>query len=112
MALGDLAGRGHFLLITGEDGAAWLEAGQQIARERDILLQGIRIGAQAGDWIDVRFDWLRQREISSSGAILVRPDRVVAWRSLGASAHPREELRSALAQILGVRQSVAKGVTI
>jgi 2,4-dichlorophenol 6-monooxygenase len=99
-------------LITGEDGAAWLEAGQQIARERDILLQGIRIGAQAGDWIDVRFDWLRQREIARSGAILVRPDRVVAWRSLGASAHPREELSGALAQIVGVRQSVAKPVAI
>lgn len=110
VALGDLAGRGSFLLIAGEDGTAWLEAGQQIAQESDIPLQVIRIGGQPGDWIDVRFDWLRQREIGGSGAVLVRPDRVVAWRSLGAGGNPCDELRSALAQILGVRVSVASAV--
>jgi 2,4-dichlorophenol 6-monooxygenase len=44
VALGDLAGRGSFLLIAGEDGTAWLEAGQQIAQESGIPLQVIRIG--------------------------------------------------------------------
>lgn len=107
VALGDLAGRGSFALITGEEGASWLEAGEQIARERDIPLQVIRIGAQAGDWIDLRFDWLRQREISSSGAVLVRPDRIVAWRSFGAAASSRDELSGALGQILRVFQGVA-----
>ena len=106
VALGDLAGRGSFALIAGEDGGAWVEAAEQIARERDIPLQLIRIGAQAGDWIDLRFDWLRQREISSSGAILVRPDRVVAWRLFGTGANSRDELSRAIGQILGVLQGV------
>jgi 2,4-dichlorophenol 6-monooxygenase len=43
----------------------------------------------------------RQREISAQGALLVRPDRVVAWRSLGATADPAAALAHALARVLG-----------
>ena len=100
VALCDIAGHGHFLLIAGEEGNAWYEAAKQIAQEQGLPLEAIRVSPFAGDWLDLRFDWLRQREISATGAVLVRPDRYIAWRALGASENPRAALESALNQIL------------
>ena len=39
-------------------------------------------------------------EIGPEGAILVRPDRFVAWRSLGPSQDPGADLAAALSQVL------------
>ena len=49
----------------------------------------------------VETNWLRRREIGPRGAVLVRPDRFIAWRSLGAAADPAAALGRALAQVLG-----------
>ena len=65
-----------------------------------IPLDAIRIGHLDGDYRDPRCAWLRQRQIGRTGAVLVRPDRYVAWRSVGASASPRAELGAALSTIL------------
>ena len=43
----------------------------------------------------------RHREIGTEGAILVRPDRFVAWRNAGAVEQPLDELSEALGRILG-----------
>jgi 2,4-dichlorophenol 6-monooxygenase len=40
------------------------------------------------------------REVDDRGALLVRPDRHIAWRSLTAVESPREALASALSTIL------------
>jgi 2,4-dichlorophenol 6-monooxygenase len=61
----------------------------------------IRIGHVDGDVFDPRCSWLRHREITPGGAVLVRPDRFVAWRSLTANEEPRRVLEAALDQILG-----------
>jgi 2,4-dichlorophenol 6-monooxygenase len=106
VALSDLAGHGHFLLIAGEEGAAWCQAATRLAQERGLPLKVIRVSPFAGDWLDLRFDWLRQREISATGAVLIRPDRFVAWHSFGACADPHAELANALDPILGLRQAV------
>jgi 2,4-dichlorophenol 6-monooxygenase len=97
----DLVAPGRFLLIAGEEGEAWCEAAERLAKERALPLDAVRIGHAAGGWRDPRSAWLRQREISAQGALLVRPDRVVAWRSLGPSADPAAALELALAQVLG-----------
>ena len=77
MPLCDIAGRGNFLLIAGEDGESWCQAATQIAKESNVPLKAIRVSPSAGDWLDLRFDCLRYRGISPAGAILVRPDRFV-----------------------------------
>jgi 2,4-dichlorophenol 6-monooxygenase len=100
LALMDLVRAGHFLLIAGEDGAAWCEAAAKLATELGVPLDAVRIGHLDGDYRDPRSAWLRQREITRAGAVLVRPDRFVAWRSLGAAADPAAELASALTQVL------------
>ena len=97
----DLVRPGRFLLIAGEEGAAWVEAAKQAAEMMQIALDTATIGAAQGDYLDQRSEWLSQRAISNSGAVLVRPDRFVVWRSLGAAAAPLAELQQALSLVLG-----------
>jgi 2,4-dichlorophenol 6-monooxygenase len=97
----DLVAPGRFLLIAGEDGAAWRDAALALAREYGLPLDAVRIGHLAGEYRDPRLAWLRRREIGPEGAVLVRPDRFVAWRSLGAARDADGELRRALARVLG-----------
>ena len=43
---------------------------------------------------------VRRREIQSEAAILVRPDRLIAWRQARSAEDPRSALAGALRQIL------------
>jgi 2,4-dichlorophenol 6-monooxygenase len=99
--LKDLVRPGHFLLIAGEDGERWCSAARSIARAGGIPLDSMRIGELDGDLFDPRLAWAQYRGIGREGAVLVRPDRFVGWRSLGAAADPSTELAAALQQILG-----------
>lgn len=91
---------GRFLLIAGEDGAAWCDAATHLAQASGIPLDAVRIGHVDGDYRDPRCAWLRQRQITAQGAILVRPDRFVAWRSAGVVVNPAHELGAALSKVL------------
>jgi 2,4-dichlorophenol 6-monooxygenase len=104
----DLVAPGRFLLIAGEEGEAWCEAARQLA-DAGVPLDAVRIGHIDGDLYDPRCMWLRRREIDPEGAILVRPDRFVAWRSLGVSVAPLEELSDALGRILARPIAVPAG---
>ena len=96
----DLVTPGRFLLIAGEDGHAWCQAAQQLAAETGLPLDSLRIGHLDGDLYDPRCTWLRHRQIGSDGAILVRPDRFIAWRHQTGTDDPRAALADALSQIL------------
>ncbi len=95
----DLVRPGHFLLVAGEDGERWCQAASGI-RGSGVPLDFLRIGHIEGDSFDPRLMWARRREIEREGAVLVRPDRFVAWRSVGGSENPLDELAEALAKIL------------
>jgi len=100
VSIGELVSTGKFLLIAGEDGQAWCEAAAQLATDRNISLDAIRVGVLTGDYIDIRCAWLKNRAISSQGAILVRPDHYIAWRSPDGAADPYGELQHAFDQLL------------
>jgi 2,4-dichlorophenol 6-monooxygenase len=68
--------------------------------EAGVPLDALRIGHLDGDYHDPRCAWLRHRQIASDGAILVRPDRFIAWRSPAGGGEPRAALAAALSQIL------------
>jgi putative polyketide hydroxylase len=59
-----------------------------------------RIGP-AGDLRDPDDAWARSMGVSSGGAILIRPDGFVAWRS-GPHAATPDDVEETLIQILGV----------
>jgi 2,4-dichlorophenol 6-monooxygenase len=95
----DLVAPGRFLLIAGEDGGAWAEAARQLASEAGVPLDVVRIGHLDGDLYDPRGAWVRHRDIESDGAILVRPDRFIAWRAPTAADDPLGELAGAFSQV-------------
>jgi 2,4-dichlorophenol 6-monooxygenase len=109
-AIKDLVAPGRFLLIAGEDGEAWCDAARQLADE-GLPLDAVRIGHIDGDLYDPRCMWIDRREINPDGAILVRPDRFVAWRNMGASEAALEELADALGQILARRTAAQAAVS-
>jgi 2,4-dichlorophenol 6-monooxygenase len=98
--LKDLVAPGRFLLIAGEEGGPWCEAARRLACDAGVALDAVRIGHVDGDLYDPRCMWVRAREIEPDGAVLVRPDRFVGWRSLRASTDPLAELSDALSRIL------------
>jgi hypothetical protein len=60
----------------------------------------VRIGHADGDLLDACCHGCVIARSVKTARLLVRPDRFVAWRSLGAAADAVAELRAALAQIL------------
>jgi 2,4-dichlorophenol 6-monooxygenase len=96
----DLVAPGRFLLVAGEEGAAWVDAAREIASSTGLPLDALRIGHLDGDLFDPRCTWLRRRGIGPDGAVLVRPDRFVAWRRLRAADDPAGELAGALSAVL------------
>jgi 2,4-dichlorophenol 6-monooxygenase len=99
-AIRDLVQPGRFLLIAGEHGDAWCAAARELADAANVPVDAVRIGHVDGDLFDPRCTWARYRGIDASGAVLVRPDRFVAWRSLSASTDPRAELERAFTELL------------
>ena len=99
-AIKDLVAAGTFLVIAGEEGEDWCDAARRLAVDAELPLEAARIGHLDGDLFDPRCTWLRHREIGPEGAILVRPDRYVARRSMGSAEDPLAELATALGQVL------------
>lgn len=91
---------GRFLLIAAEEGDAWCAAAKELAEVHGFPIREVRIGTLEGDYRDPRCTWLKQREIERGGAVLVRPDRYVGWRSRGSSTNAMGELRAALEGVL------------
>lgn len=100
-AIKDLVVPGHFLLIAGEDGEGWKDVAATVSADLGIAVDVVRIGHLDGDLFDQRLAWTRARQVSTQGAILVRPDRFVAWRAREAPVDPTSALRDALLQVLG-----------
>ncbi|MBN9032150.1 FAD-dependent monooxygenase [Rhizobium sp. YJ-22] len=97
----DLCGKGRFTVLTGIGGHGWVEAAGQLGAELGLDIAAHVIGPRQV-WQDLHGDWARQREVSDSGIVLVRPDHHVCWRSEAAAADPLAELRRALTSILAL----------
>jgi 2,4-dichlorophenol 6-monooxygenase len=100
----DLVGKGKLSLVTGIAGQAWADA----AKAMDLpYLRTVVIGSPAAQ--EVYCSWHAVREIEEAGALLVRPDGVVAWRQragVADIAQAREELEQALASLLNQKSRV------
>ncbi len=89
-----------FTLIVGPAGRAWRQAAQAVALQLGVRIEAITV-ALGADYDDSYGAWHRIRSIAADGALLVRPDRIVAWRTPSLTASPEADLLWAVAQILG-----------
>ena len=95
----DLAPADRFTLITGIAGEAWAAAAEKVAHDLGVPLQAVVIGP-GREVSDIYFDWGRLREVGEDGALLVRPDKHIGWRSMSLPADPQRALHAALASLL------------
>ncbi|MEV6399161.1 FAD-dependent monooxygenase [Streptomyces sp. NPDC051907] len=95
-----------FVLLTGPDGGAWAEAAGPLAEKLGIPLRTHTIGAGA-ELSPTDRDWAEVYGVGAGGAVLVRPDAFVAWRSADGAEDPQGVLADVLAQASGVHGAVA-----
>ena len=100
LALMDLAPYTRWTLLTGIAGEDWAAAADKVAQDLGIPLETVVIGP-GREVTDLYYDWAKLREVEESGALLVRPDKHIAWRSMGLTDDPEAALREALNQLLG-----------
>lgn len=92
----DLFGR-SMVLLTGPDNRPWREAARSVAAELGTPLQVFGIGTDLED-LDDR--WPELYGVTAQGAVLVRPDGVVAWRCTEAPIFTRTVLRGMTKRVL------------
>ncbi|MEH0421643.1 FAD-dependent oxidoreductase [Streptomyces sp. B21-083] len=101
----DLYENSLVLLSSAGAAAGWHEAATEVARRLSLPLDSYRIGsgpdAELSPASDL--DWADAHGVGTDGAVLVRPDGFVAWRSEGPSAAPEAVLREALSALLDRR---------
>jgi len=83
----------EFVLLLGSDGYEWQAAAEQLVKSILFPIKIYRV-ANHGDLIDVDNQWHQVYEITTTGAVLVRPDGHVAWRSQSIVGEPVEVLRN------------------
>lgn len=93
----DLYGE-SFALLAGRDGREWAEAAKDLGTAMNVEIRPYVLGVD----IDVR-DGEQAHGIASHGAVLVRPDGFVAWRSRSAATDPAAVLAEVLGSVLARR---------
>lgn len=93
----------RFVLLAGPDGPGWQEAAHSVKAALHLPMDVYRIGGHEGDFGDPGNDFLDAYGITSTGAVIVRPDGYIGWRSPAAEADSEQMeqvLTSALSAIL------------
>jgi 2-polyprenyl-6-methoxyphenol hydroxylase-like FAD-dependent oxidoreductase len=117
--------RSGFTLLAGPEGASWCVAAHAVASSHGIPLDAFTIGAGSAacgadvrggdvreadlrpadardvDVHDPENTWLAAYGITTTGAVLIRPDMHVAWRAKSSTANPVEEIGRVFSRILG-----------
>jgi 2,4-dichlorophenol 6-monooxygenase len=76
----DLVAGTRFALLTGIGGERWTDAAHAVEQTTGVGIDVHIIGSRDGI-IDIYGDWDRLRGVGTTGCVLVRPDRHVAWRA-------------------------------
>jgi putative polyketide hydroxylase len=91
----DLVG---FVILAGRRGTAWVRAARQLASDMQLTLAAHSIGD--GEIENANGQWHAAYGVDEDGAVLVRPDGYVAWRSPAMTREPTATLRATLGAIL------------
>ncbi|GGT15231.1 MULTISPECIES: FAD-dependent monooxygenase [Streptomyces] len=98
-----VAGGTGYTLITGPLSEGWAVAAKKAADTHGVPLAVVSVGSgsDTADYRDADGTWAAVRGIDDDGALLVRPDQHIAWRSVHAGPHLDRDLGAALARVLG-----------
>ena len=96
----DLCDYSRFTLIVGVGGQGWVAAASTVAAELGVPIKVARAGLRQ-EFDDIEGEWLRIRDVSDRGCLLVRPDRFIAWRSRDLPSDPVAALRQTMRSVLG-----------
>lgn len=99
-----------FVLLTGSAGAEWSDAASDVAGRLGVPLRAYRVGPSPADveLVDVDGHWQARYGVGRDGAVLVRPDGYVAWRSTAPAESTAALLAGVLGQVLGVADLPAR----
>ncbi|MFG2586730.1 FAD-dependent oxidoreductase [Streptomyces sp. NPDC048438] len=91
-----------FVLLCDARYPDWRTAAEQVAKRLSVPLDAFGIGASPGADLapEEGADWAAAHGTSAEGAVLVRPDGFVAWRSHGAAADPEATLYEVMVTLL------------
>jgi 2-polyprenyl-6-methoxyphenol hydroxylase-like FAD-dependent oxidoreductase len=98
----------RFVLLTGSRGGAWLDAAAEVAAATQLPLVAHMIGGD-GALVDDDGNWAEAYGVAQDGAVLVRPDGHVAWRSASGVAAPVAVLRHATSPTKWERSAQSAG---
>ncbi|MCD9880914.1 FAD-dependent monooxygenase, partial [Streptomyces guryensis] len=93
----------RFVLLAGADGQSWADAARTAGARLDVALDVHRITADGDEGpADPGGRWADAYGVTAGGAVLVRPDGIVAWRSRDAlpAGERAAALTSALRRVL------------
>jgi len=99
----DLIGR-DFVLFAGSDGGDWIEAARRVGLRSTAPLLVCRLGYDVDDPEGL---FLPRLGVSPEGALLVRPDGFICWRSRGRSPDAFATLEASFARARG--EKIAEG---
>ncbi|MFF1957517.1 FAD-dependent oxidoreductase [Streptomyces sp. NPDC058220] len=91
-----------FVLLSGAEGAPWRSAAKRLADRLSLRLDvyGVGAGPDADLVTEDGTDWAEAHGTTAEGAVLVRPDGFVAWRSAGAVSDPEVALHDVMTSVL------------
>jgi 2,4-dichlorophenol 6-monooxygenase len=90
-----------FALLTGVGGEAWTEAAAEISARAGVPVRVHVIGGREGV-TDPYGEWASLREVETTGCVLVRPDRHVAWRCMRYTTDSAQRIPAVVEQALGL----------
>jgi len=90
----------HFVLLAGPNGQAWLGAGRRAAEALHVSVDCSQVGGAATDLSDAGSAFCRAYGISTDGAVLVRPDGFIGWRSVSNRPDAAHAVTQALSMLL------------
>ncbi|MFJ1760838.1 FAD-dependent monooxygenase [Amycolatopsis sp. NPDC088138] len=90
-----------FVLLTGSRNSGWCEAAERVAKQLSIPVRAFVVG-DGGDLVPEDRAWAETYGVSEDGAVLVRPDAFVAWRSAGRAGDQDGSLAAALTRASGL----------
>lgn len=95
----DCCGKGRFAILTGKTGQAWNDIAARVGAALGLAIDVTVVGP-GDEYEDPYGDFAAMMETDENGAVLVRPDLMVAWRTKKLTDTSADDLRLALAAIL------------